>query len=316
MFETSEMELAIGIDLGGTNARVALVDGAGKVAQAVKVKLDDRTPAAVVELLGVQVEALAAGNALPVGVGMAGQILGGSGVVSVAPNLGWRDVPFGALLAKRLGARVSLMNDVGAAAFGEAHAGAARGEPHALVVFVGTGVGSGLILNGRLYTGAMGVAGEFGHVKVVPGGRRCGCGEQGCLEAYVSGKNLTARIAERLDGGAQSALSPGSTAGDLEKAALASDGLAKELWEEASSLLALSLANLVTVLNPRRVILGGGVLLGCPALKEAVKASVFDYALGVSRVNLELLDAQLGDDAGVVGAALQALHVRHPAEGR
>ena len=123
------MTLAIGIDLGGTNARVALVDGEGHVQQLDKVKLEDRAPEAVARLLGSSVKALSAkrgAQGLPVGVGMAAQILGGSGVVSVSPNLGWRDVPFGKLLASEIGRTPNLMNDLGAAAWGEAAVGAGR----------------------------------------------------------------------------------------------------------------------------------------------------------------------------------------------
>ena len=123
----------------------------------------------------------------------------------------------------------------------------------------------------------------------------------------MSGRNLSARVEEHLAGGAQSALGHGAGATDIERAAGAGDPLAQELWVEAVRLLALAIGNLCTVLNPRKVILGGGVLTGCPRMKEAVKRSVFDYALRVSRVNLELVDAALGDDAGVIGSALHAL---------
>ncbi len=309
------MNLAVGIDLGGTNARVALVGSGGRVERAEKVRLDERAPERVAELLAARALALmagAGGRALPVGVGLAAQVLGGSGVVSVAPNLGWRDVPFAALLGRRLAAPPLLMNDLGAAAWGEAAVGAARGHRNVILVFVGTGVGSGLILDGRLHTGQLGVAGEFGHVKVRPGGRRCGCGELGCLEAYVSGRSLAERIQERIEGGAPTALRSGASAGDLEQAALAGDGPALELWEEARELLSVAVGNLCTILNPRRLVFGGGVLAGCPALKEAVKKGLFGYALGVSRVDLDVVDAELGDDAGVVGAALHALHPDSP----
>jgi len=304
------MSSAIGIDLGGTNARVALVSAEGKVQRMSKVKLTERGAPAVADLLAQQVTELLRAEQLgssPVGIGMAAQMLRGTGRVSVAPNLGWHDVPFAAMLHERLGVTPALMNDLGAAAWGEACVGAARGERDVVLVFVGSGVGGALILDGRLYTGGGGVAGEVGHMKVVPRGRRCGCGELGCLEAYVSGKNLEARIRERLEGGAQSRLTKGAGAWDLEQAAQQGDGLAGELWEEVAELLAVALGNLCTALNPRRLILGGGVLLGCPRLRERVKTGLFDYALRVSQVNLQVLDAQLADDAGVIGAALHAL---------
>ena len=276
------MSFAIGIDLGGTNVRVALVGADGRVRDVEKVRLEDRSPDAVAQLLAARANGLSARNgssALPVGVGMAAQILGGSGVVSVAPNLGWRNVPFASLLGQHLVTVPRLMNDLGAAAWGEAAAGAARGERDVVLVFVGTGVGSGLILDGQLYTGHLGVAGEFGHVKVRQGGRRCGCGELGCLEAYVSGRMLAERIRERIEGGAATALESGDGAWEMEQAAVAGDPTALELWGDAVCLLSVAIGNLCTVLNPRKVILGGGVLMGCPMLKEAVKRGMFDYVL-------------------------------------
>src|SRR5512142_3058877 len=195
------MPLAIGVDLGGPNARAAVVDvDTGEIVAAHKEPLRERDPARVVEVVrhalaeaagAASVAVSAAGG---VGVGVAGQCLGATGVVLNAPNLGWRDVPFGALVAQAAGAPARIVNDLSAAAWGERQLGAARGVDDAVLVFVGSGVGSGLILGGRLHDGARGVAGELGHVKVRPlrGGppRPCGCGQRGCLEAYAGGHNL------------------------------------------------------------------------------------------------------------------------------
>lgn len=308
---------AIGADLGGTNARAAVVERAsGRIVAVHREQLGERSAEAVAEVVAgaLRAAAQAAGAELRhAGVGVAGQVLGSSGLVLCAPNLGWRDVPFGSLVASAAGASIRIVNDLSAAAWGERALGAAKGVDDALLVFVGSGVGSGLILSGRLHEGARGVAGELGHVKVRParGGepRACGCGEKGCLEAYAGGNNLAARVREELRRGAPSGI-PQLVQGDLEKvtasvvdqAAIAGDGYARALWDEIADLLGTAIANTVTLLNPARVILGGGMLLGCPRLEQLVRET---YAARVSRTAVvELVRAALGDDAGVVGAAL------------
>ena len=320
--------LGLGVDLGGTNARAAVVDrDSGEILAAHKESHRDRSPAAVVATVAHAVRTASralgggglatSGLAAPgVGVGVAGQCLGRTGVVLNAPNLGWRDVPFGALLEAELGAKVRIANDLAVAAWGEQHFGAARGLANAVLVFVGSGLGSGLILGGRLHDGNRGVAGELGHVKVRPLRpatplRRCGCGEWGCLEAYTSGVNVAARVREELAAGAISQVRD-LVAGDLSRvnasvvdaAHAAGDAYARELWEEVADLLGKALANVVTLLNPARLILGGGVILGCPVLHRLVREV---FAAKVSRsaaVDFSLERAFLGDDAGVIGAAL------------
>jgi glucokinase len=316
-------KLAIGVDLGGTNARAAVVDAdTGELVSVHKEPLQDRSPAAVVQVISRAVDTAAgsAGVAVsaagPVGVGVAGQCLGRTGVVLNSPNLGWRDVAFGDLLAGALGVPVRIANDLSAAAWGERCFGAGKGIDDVALVFVGTGVGSGLILGGRLHSGATGVAAEFGHIKVRPPRtttrpRRCGCGETGCLEAYTSGVNVAARVREELAAGASSRVRD-LAGGDLarvsaslvDEAARAGDPYARELWEEVGELLGTSIANLVTLLNPARLILGGGVLLGATALAGIVRGHL-DAAVSRSAAHaLTVEHAWLGDDAGVVGAAL------------
>jgi glucokinase len=317
------MPVALGVDLGGTNARAAAVDvDSGEIVAAHREALQARTPARVVEVIRhALAEAAAAasvdlGATEGIGVGVAGQVLGTSGLVLNAPNLGWRNVGFGELLREAVGVPVRIANDLSVAAWGERRFGAAKGLDDVVVVFVGTGVGAGLILGGRLHEGAQGVAGEFGHVKVRPGrpgttARRCGCGETGCLEAYTSGVNVAARVREELTAGAASAvreLAGGDparvTAAHLDDAWRGGDPYARALWEEVSDLLGTAIANLVTVLNPARLILGGGVLLRCPGLLGLVRAR-FDAVVSRSATRgLSVERAWLGDDAGVVGAAV------------
>ncbi len=315
--------LAIGVDLGGTNARAAVIDrDAGTIVSAHKEPHRDRSPDAVVGVVvrAIEEAARAEGHDArtfgQVGVGVAGQCLGRTGVVLNAPNLGWRDVPFGDLLERASGLRVRIANDLSAAAWGERTYGAARGIGDALLVFVGSGVGSGLILGGRLHEGSRGVAGELGHVKVRPSRattrvRRCGCGEMGCLEAYTSGMNSAARVREELSAGATSAIGD-LVQGDpsrinatvIDAAHRQGDAYAVALWDEVSDLLGNAVASAITLLNPACVILGGGVILGCPDLRELVEQRIRQQVTRSASIGFTLERAFLGDDAGVIGAAL------------
>ncbi|BDG03700.1 ROK family protein [Anaeromyxobacter oryzae] len=317
--------LALGVDLGGTNARAAVVDrDSGEIVASHKEPLRDRAPEAVVAIVVHAIrEATGAAGISPdacggVGVGVAGQVLGSTGVVINAPNLGWRDVPFGRLLEGALGIPVTVANDLSVAAWGEKRFGAAKGLEDVVLVFVGSGVGSGLILGGRLHSGAQGVAGEFGHVKVRPlrpetAIRRCGCGQLSCLEAYVSGVNVAARVREDLAAGVPTLVGE-RVKGDLSRvnasaiddAFSAGDPYAIARWEENGELLGTAIANLVTILNPARVILGGGVILGCPNLARLVTRHFEEQVLRASARGLSVERAWLGDDAGVIGAAVLA----------
>lgn len=306
----------LGIDLGGTFVRAAVVDAQGRIIASAKMALGERSPSAVVESIALAAKAAvdSAGTAVTgCGVGAAGQIHGESGVLAVAPNLGWRNVPLGELLRTRLGYSVRVVNDLSAAAWGEFNAGAGRGAQDMYTVFVGSGVGSAIIASGGLVHGGGGVAGELGHIKVVPNGRRCGCGELGCLEAYAGGHNLIAQTRELLATGRSHVLME-LTGGDparvtpvmLEQAAEAGDTGARDIYERASLMLALAVANQVTVLNPARLILGGGVLTHCPGIRRRVVEGVQAFASTTSREGLLIADAELGDDSGLIGAALLA----------
>jgi glucokinase len=247
---------------------------------------------------------------------VAGQCLGATGVVMNAPNLGWRDVPVGELLHRALGIPVLVANDLSVAAWGERCFGAAKGIDDVALVFVGTGVGSGLILGGRLHNGATGVAGEFGHIKVRPirpetPVRRCGCGEWGCLEAYTSGVNVATRVREEIAAGAETRvldLAGGDaariTAGVVDQAYEGGDGYAISLWSEVGEMLGTAIANLATLLNPARVILGGGVLLGAANLSALVRRHLDEKVSRTAGRGLTVEQAWLGDDAGVIGAAV------------
>lgn len=288
--------MKLGIDIGGTNVRVAHVDAAGRVVASERRALTDRTPAGVINDVVALTTKVGRADLTAAGVGFAGMLRGS--IVVNAPNLGWRDVDFGSQLQNALGLPTRLVNDLSAAAWGEKVAGAAKGASNTFTVFVGTGVGSAIIANDALLTGATGVAAEFGHLKIVAeAGRLCGCGENGCLEAYAGGAKLTEWMAERGVKGGPS---------ELEAAALAGPGEARTLYDFAVGHLALAIANQVTVLNPAVLVLGGGVLSHCPGMVQRIIETVGARSSKASRDGLRIQMAALGDDSGIIGAALLA----------
>lgn len=245
-----------------------------------------------------------------VGVACAGQIHPATQAVVVAPNLGWRDVPLRALLAEGFGLPVWVDNDVRAAAWGEYRFGAAAGSRSSIAVFVGTGVGSGAVLDGALWRGAGNAAGEVGHTPVMVDGLPCPCGQRGCMEQYTSGSGLQRRFAMARAAGVATSLS-GPTADDpgrltarmVFEATAGGDGLARELWADLERFLSLSLAGYVTLLNPEVLVLGGGVIESVPPLFDTVAGAVARLTTAMARAVLRVERAALGDWSGVAGAA-------------
>jgi glucokinase len=309
----TEHRYAVGVDLGGTNLRAALINLGenGTLIRDVKIprppdQLPERMADHVADLVKqVDPEGLRSG----VGVGFAGMLRGWTGVVVNAPNFGWREVDLRGLLRARLGQRVELYNDLNAIAYGEAVFGAARGAKDVLCVFVGTGLGAGVVVEGKLYIGMSHLAGEIGHSKVVPGGRPCGCGARGCIEAYVSGVNLRKRAREELKDVKSSALLElaggleNVHAGFIDQAALKGDPWSVALWDEVAPLLGMLLANSVALMNPSHLVMGGGVWENTPELRRRVLESFNSLVNGPSAQGLSIVDSTLGQHAGVLGAA-------------
>lgn len=271
-----------------------------------------RGPAAVLSILRQQIDLLRATVADVAGIGAAcaGQIRSHDGLVVQAPNLGWSGVPLGADLTAAARLPVMVENDVRAAAWGEYRFGAGRGAGSLIAVFVGTGVGSGAVLGGRLWRGAGNAAGEVGHTQVVPDGLPCRCGQRGCLEQYVSGSGFQRRLAAGLAAGVSTALAK-VTGGDptqltapmVWEAAAAGDRFAAEVVADAERSLALGVANYVTLLNPEVLVFGGGVVEHVPALVEAATPALLARTTVLARASLRIALARLGDWSGVVGAA-------------
>jgi glucokinase len=313
---------AVGVDLGGTNLRAALVDTSGprpRLDHERKTAVDDRAPEAVADAIAQAVRDIEAGGGAvdAIGIGLAGMVRSDSGVVDNAPNLGWRAVDFRGVLRARLGdRRVVMANDVSAITWGEYRYGAGEGAANLLCIFAGTGIGGGIVAGGRLVEGATGIAAEIGHTKVVtgPSARQCGCGQRGCIEAYAGGKNLAERARAELRVGGKSLAvelaggDPESVhAGHLDEAAAAGDPYAVALWDEIAPLFGLVLANAVTLLNPARVIIGGGVLWGAAELRRRLLDAYHELVNHESGRACRIVEAGLGDAAGIVGAASLAL---------
>ena len=307
----------IGVDLGGTNVQGALVEIDGDEVSVVadaKSKTPSGGPAEVVDAIAGVVDRLRRdGDVEGVGIGAPGAIDQGAGAVLRAPNLGWETtVPLVELVRAQLdGVEVVLDNDVNVGTLGEQRAGAGRGVDDLLGVFWGTGVGGGLVLDGVLRRGPTGTAGEIGHTVVVAGGRRCGCGRHGHVEAYAGRACMEAEARRRHAAGEETLLVELAGDGRMKSSVLAKaldggDAVAVELLDEAVAVLGSGIASAVALLDVDLVVLGGGVAdrLG-PAIvgrvEQAVRTELF-----VTTSTLRVVPAALGDLGGAIGAALLA----------
>jgi glucokinase len=309
--------LALVVDLGGTKLLVGLVDSDGRVVAHRRAATPHGGPEAVARAIAdlsraVREEAGAAGGAIAgVGVAAAGPTDHVRGVIYDPPNIeGWgRETPFGPLLARELGQTVHVENDANAAALGEVWVGAGRGVRDLVYITVSTGIGGGLILDGRLYRGANGTAGEIGHIIVEPDGPQCHCGNRGCLEVLASGTAIARQAREAFARGEETSLRRFAarpeeiSAESVAEAARGGDWLARDLYRRAGTRIGVVLGNLLALLNPKMIIVGGGVsktgdLLFGP-LRDAMGKRVYPRAA----VGAAIVPAALGDDVGIVGAA-------------
>jgi glucokinase len=308
------MPLAIGVDIGGTKVAAGVVDDDGRVIDTERrptpghdVAETERVIADVVGVLGERHEIVA------VGIGAAGWIANDRATVLFSPHLAWRNEPLREALADRIGSPVTVENDANAAAWAEYRYGAAQGARVVVCVTLGTGIGGGLVVSGVLYRGAFGVGCEYGHMTVVPDGRRCACGNRGCWEMYASGSALARDARELADVSPVSAHrllelaggDPDGLTGQLvTQAAREGDPAAVEIYTTMGQWLGRGLANLAAVIDPVVFVIGGGVseagdLLIVPA-RETFRRSLTGRGFRpVAGVKL----AELGPNAGLVGAA-------------
>ena len=300
--------MRIGIDIGGTRIKAGVVDDAGVVrARRVVAVGSERDQAAVVTALAGLLGGLAhgePGGIRAVGVAAAGVIERERGLIRESPNFpAWRDFALGVELAAATGLTISLENDANAVILGEARAGAGRGASSLLGLTLGTGVGGGVILDGRLWRGARGMAGELGHVTMEPRGRACGCGNRGCLEQYAGAVGIRQTLRERR--GALADLAGTSDAPRaLAELARHGDPDAREVWREVGAYVGQAVAGFVHALDVTRVVVAGGIAFAAdlflPAADETFRARAFrSMSEGV-----DLRAGTLGEDAGIIGAAL------------
>ena len=313
---------AVGVDIGGTKVAAGVVDGEGNVVMQLRRDTPTTSPQGVEDTIAEVVEELAAHHDIvSVGIGAAGFVDAERATVLFAPHLAWRHEPLReaverrirARLGRRVGRRTIVENDANAAAWAEYRFGAGREESRLVCVTMGTGIGGGMVNQGRVFRGRYGIAGEFGHMIVVPGGHRCECGNRGCWEQYASGNALVREARElarsnspvahtllELAGG-----NPEAITGPLvTEAARAGDPAAVELFEDVGRWLGIGVANLAAALDPGTVVIGGGVsdadelLLG--PCREAFRRTLTGRGF---RPELTIARAKLGPAAGLVGAA-------------
>jgi glucokinase len=314
-------KVIIGVDLGGTFVKTAIVSTEKKIiAKASRPSDADGGPVAVMDAMEASVRDLLAENGLGMesvlaaGFGAPGPMNWQTGIVYSPPNLpGWKNVPLAAEMTKRMGMPCYVDNDANVACYGEYWLGAGQGAESVVVFTLGTGVGGGIVVFGRLLRGIDGTAAELGHLKVMREGRMCGCGSKGCLEAYASVTGMVRTATE--DWAEADTLLKTMTGSDPEKldgkiiyeAAAAGDAYAKWVFDETATWIGLGAASMVNMLNPERIILCGGMIAAGDMLFDMVRAVVKANAFEVPVKRCEILPAGLGGDSGVIGCAGCAL---------
>ncbi|MFL6073085.1 MAG: ROK family glucokinase [Mycobacteriales bacterium] len=317
------MSLTIGIDIGGTNVKGGVVDEQGHILESYRRPTPSTSVAETATAIVETVEALSANHPVTaVGLGAAGWIGVDRATVLFAPNLAWRDEPLRDRIRDRLADRLPLPvvveNDANAAAWAEYKFGAAQGEAVVCLITLGTGIGGGLVIGGELFRGAYGIAPEFGHMRVVPDGRRCGCGNRGCWEQYASGKALIREAQDIATGAPLAAQRLLEVAGGkihridgplIMKVALDGDAAARECFDEVGRWLGQGIADLASVFDPSCFVIGGGVAEAGALLLDPTRQQ---YAAALSgrghRPLARVVGAALGPSAGLVGAADLARH--------
>jgi glucokinase len=308
------LTFAIGVDVGGTKVAAGVVDEDGRILAQLRRSTPAASPALTEQTIADVVTELLAGYPVSaIGLGAAGFVASDRATMLFAPNLAWRDEPLKQRVEERLGRAVVVENDANASAWAEMRFGAARGYRDVMLVAVGTGIGAAIITGGELYRGRWGLAGEPGHVRVVPDGRLCGCGNRGCWEQYASGNALVAEareFARRTPKGAMRLLQLGGGAPEgisgpqITQAAAEGDPAALCCFQTVGGWLGQGLADLAAILDPACFVIGGGVSEAGDMLLDPARAA-FERALTGRghRPLAEIRVAHLGQDAGIVGAA-------------
>ena len=310
-------ELVLGLDVGGTKLAAGVVAGDGRVLshRVVPSHREQGPDRMIARHLELGREAVESAGVPWSAIGSVGIACGGpldpfAGIIQAPLHLpGWIDIPLTRIVGDALDRPAAVDNDATAAAIAEwwFGAGRSRGVESLVYLTISTGVGGGLVLDGRPYRGVAGNAGELGHLTIDHRGRDCACGRRGCLEAYASGTNIAVRAREALAAGEPSTLDPaGLTARDVAEAAAAGDALAARIWDETTDILATAVATILDVFNPELVVLGGGVTRSGDQLLGPVRSGALAQAMAPAAASADVVLAALGDDVGVVSAAVVA----------
>ena len=318
----SKNKWAIGIDLGGSKIEVALVSSSGHLHDRLRVPTESkRGYKAILKRITETIHQLCDknGNAVPsaVGIGIPGQISRSSGIVHYAPNLNWHEVNLEKDLSKMLDKHVRICNDVRAATWGEWLYGAGKNCDDFVCIFIGTGIGGGIVSDGRMLAGCNNTSGEIGHMTIDLHGPECHCGNTGCFEAMAGGwaiaRDAQAMVSKDKKGGkVLLALAENKigkiTAKTVAEAAGKNDALAKKIIDNLTLALISGSTSLVNAFGPCRLIFGGGIMEGMPQLLDRIERGVKKCALKAATENLKVLPASLHNDSGVIGAAAFAMH--------
>lgn len=311
------MAQRIGIDVGGTNVKIALVGDDGKIiySNSIPTRAEmgyeytiNSMKEAIKDLL--KETKLQASDIEGMGFGFPGQIDCQNGIVRLAPNIpGWVNVPIAKIMEEEFSIPTRVDNDVRTAALGELNYGAGVGCQNLVCITVGTGIGSGLVINGKLVRGASNAAGELGHIKLnMAGGPLCGCGDRGCLEAYASGPSIVAMAEDYIRGGKSTKYrelaNPEITPYIVAVAAKEGDPVAKQIFRIMGEYIGIGLTSVINLLNPEKVIIGGGVAAAGDILFDPIKETIAKRAMTIQKEAVEIVPAQLGNTAGVIGASL------------
>ena len=312
-------ELAIGIDIGGTKVAGGVVDDRGRVLTRARRDTPHRSMSpdvvenTIVEVVDELLEAVGRDLIIAVGIGAAGFVAADRATVVFAPHLSWRHEPLQENLQRRVRVPISVDNDANAAAWAEWKFGAARGESHFMIVNLGTGIGGGLIIDGQVQRGRYGIAGEFGHMQVVPNGLRCECGNRGCWEQYASGNALVREARSLIAANSPMATDllasvggdPANLTGPLiTLAAQGGDQTSIELLAEIGHWLGVGIANLAAAFDPGTFVIGGGVSAAGPLLLGPARETFRRQLPGRGyRPEAQIVAAEMGNEAGLIGAA-------------
>ncbi|MBC7328214.1 ROK family protein [bacterium] len=313
--------LYIGCDVGGTNIRTAVVDENGKILGDARMRaLMEKGPNVVLGQIADSFrEALSRAKAkredvIAAGIAMAGQHDSKNGICIFSPNFGWENVPVIPPLQEQFPVPMFLGNDVNLAAFGEWKFGAGKGYKWVVMITLGTGIGGGAILDGKLMLGATEMFAEVGHMTILPDGPRCGCGNHGCWEALAGRDAIVRRAIQKLQTGRKSSLLEiknyhwrDLNPEIIAKEAYKGDEVARETIEETGYWVGIGVANLINIFNPELFIIGGRIALAGELLFGAIERTVKARGLSASWGPCKIVPAALGDDAGILGAVAYAM---------